>query len=101
MLACLAEQSVHKREVELALPCFDLLPGNGYQHRVGLKLLDRGPYLRQHAGIVARVVDLGPEDQVRAAVDEQRMAALAVDEAGELGRALPPSGGAAGQCRDG
>jgi len=84
-LARFGDQRVDEAEIEAPLLWLDLLPGHGHQHGVGLEVPGRVPHRLEGAGVVAGVVGLGAEDQEGLAVDQQRMAAVARDEAGRLG----------------
>ena len=83
------DQRVQPGEVEFALDWLDLLPRHGDFEGVGMDRLDGRPDLRKHVWVVARIVRLPAEDQIRCAVDEQRVPSVLGDKAREFRKRCP------------
>jgi hypothetical protein len=79
------QQRIQEREIETTFGGLDLLPGNRHEHGIRFQLLDGRPHLWQYGRPCARVVHLRAENDVRLAVDEQRVTAILLDDARQFG----------------
>jgi hypothetical protein len=84
LLAGLLNQGVDEAEVEAPFLGFHLFPGHRHQHGVGLEVARRRPHRAERGRVVAGVVRLRAEDQEGLAVDQQGVAAVALDQARRL-----------------